>query len=431
MEKPIPRSDIPHLIAAINPDLYCQSTVRKKVKRLLKAALRDGNARAFLDAAAIAEPVESSAADLRDLTVLDPFSGKILETPVERRTLILDSMEEPVEAIYFNLLDAIQRQTGWTVEKLEDSMTATAASSVNTDFTQNRIHAQRQAMELLQSLHGLANQILQDLTELRSDRRPDDSSSKEIHQDDRIRKIHEAQLKSRLNQLKLYARWLRPWLSTAEELSPHGFGQGTLANAFNSAQMRILLLATKPLSIDDEVAHGQLPRSFLRARTRDHFSILIVELNIRAAPDRQPSGAHRYRGRTEIHFHTYALTAEELTRLKSELDRQAISETLTAIGSPSEAIDQLVEATEALFAPGRDTTPPQPRPDDSNPFSALWALLNGLIQPRSPSGLAPDSPKETILRASALIHARLTLNRTTTTLNRTMASKTNLNSTIA
>ena len=53
--------DIPHLIAAISPDVFCEPKVRKAVREQLSRALASGDRLAYFKAAQIAVPREASA----------------------------------------------------------------------------------------------------------------------------------------------------------------------------------------------------------------------------------------------------------------------------------------------------------------------------------------------------------------------------------
>lgn len=407
MEKAAPLIDIHRLIATIVPDLYCDPTARKKVKRLIRRRLRDGNVNSYLDAASVAEPVKGSAADLQDLETIDPFSKKILETPVEHRNLILDSMDEPAEAIYFNLLDAFRAPDGWRVEKLEDSVHAAPGSSVHGDFLNNRIQAQKQAMEILSQVQGLVYSIMQGIEELRGDAGASPNNGHQSGRTDRFLEIRRAQLRSQFEQLKIYARWLRPWLSVSGASEPAPTGDHVLANAFNTAQLRILLLATKEIDIREYVSEGRFPKWFLRRRSRKFYATVVVEFNIRAAPRRAAAGAHGYQGQTDIKLCGYALNEPELDRLKSEFDRQAMTRLLASAGNQIESVNTLIDSLREIL----DSRPAQtsiPTSSDTNPFSALAAAFTGWIKGAVRPD-ANDSSIEEIIRAAALIEARETV----------------------
>ena len=405
MEKAAPLIDIHRLIATIVPDLYCDPTVRQKVKRLIRRGLRDGNVKSYLDAASVAEPVEGSGVDLQDLETIDPFSKKILETPVERRRLILDSMDEPVEAIYFSILDAFKAGEGWRVEKLEDSIHATSGSSVHGDLLHNQIEAQKQSMELLRQVHGLVHSILQNLEELRGDARSASENRTETR--DGVLDIRRAQLRAQFEQLKIYARWLQPWLSAGES-SARTPGEGhTLADAFNTAQLRILFLATKELSIPDYVSEGRFPRSFLRKKLQTFYATLVVEVDIRASPRRAVTGAHQYQGRTRVALSSYALSESELEQLSGEFDRQAVTQLLASTGNQMESIDAVIQTL-------GDLLDDQPGPtsktisDDANPFATLASVFADWLRGLK-TRCAGNSAMEEIIRAAALIEARQAL----------------------
>src|SRR5512136_1449081 len=97
--------EIDQLIAALNPDVFCDATMRRKVKKILKAGRLQRDEQALGTAAQKARLVEPNALPIEPLEQENPFRLPAFRSPVERHTLVYDSFDESLEAFYFWLLD--------------------------------------------------------------------------------------------------------------------------------------------------------------------------------------------------------------------------------------------------------------------------------------------------------------------------------------
>ena len=62
-------TDIPHLVAAICPDVFCEPKLRGKIKAMLNQAIGLKDPLAYLNAAKVAEPIEPNAVAIDELDV--------------------------------------------------------------------------------------------------------------------------------------------------------------------------------------------------------------------------------------------------------------------------------------------------------------------------------------------------------------------------
>src|ERR1019366_10815199 len=113
-------SDIPDLVAAICPDVFCQPQARAAVKKVLRESLAAGDRLAYLKAAEKAGPCEANTIALNRLEKINPFHLPGQRSPVQRHVLILDHPDEPLEPLYFNLLDELQEREDWRGHLLSD-----------------------------------------------------------------------------------------------------------------------------------------------------------------------------------------------------------------------------------------------------------------------------------------------------------------------
>lgn len=402
--------DIQQLIAALNPDVYCDVGTRREVKKILKAGRGQHDEQAFLTAAAKARLVEPNAVGIEHLEQENPFRLPGFRSPVERHTLVYDSFDESLEAFYFWLVDELQAE-GWNVTKLMDTFLATPGSGLFSELSRRQSQAQQQALKLLREAHTLIQDILraavnhkQNIPIVESDRSTDSSRSE----------AEQNLLRSKIETLKLYARWLGPYLRQARQLEQNARSDAGLVSVFNTATVEVTLLAEREYPVEEDVDRGELPKMFLKARRRIYCPVLIIELKIRAAPERTSPGAYGYRGRSELTLTSYALNPQEIMVLREEIDRENLGEVLATVGGKAgETLNQILDRMESWVV---EPVKSEAKPDDPNPFLALLGLEDR--EPRGEKKNANDSPHvqwwavttdtdvESVIRSQAILEAR-------------------------
>jgi hypothetical protein len=400
-------SDIHQLIAAINPDGFCEPAARREVRRILKTAKARGESPDYAGAATKVVPSEPNQIALKLLELENPFRLPGFKSPTERHTLSYDSFDESLEAFYFWLLDELAND-GWTVNKLADTFAATPASGLFTDLNRRETQAQREAMKLLREAHGLVRDILRAVSFLKEEGKS--SEGKEL-EDNSDQQLERSLLKSKVESLKLYARWLGPYLRQARQTRQSDSGGAALPNLFNTATAQVTLLAQKEYLVKEEVDRGELPNMFLKPKRRTYYSVLVIELRLRAAPERTSPGAYAYRGRFELTLTSYALSLDELVVLRRELDRENLDEVIHSLGEgSSRVLNELIKQIDELVA---DPKPTEPVVTDTNPFFALFDFsgwFNGdekrVENEEAVSVLRPDSEIEAVIRSQAILEAR-------------------------
>jgi hypothetical protein len=396
--------DIHQLIAAINPDVFCDATVRRETNGILREALRRNDSTTYLLAAAKARPVEANGIAIERLEPENPFHLPGFKSPKQQHTLIYDSFEESLEAFYFWLLDTLTADE-WTVSKLADTFSPTPGSGLFSEMTRRESRAQQEAMRLLRDAHTLVQDILRSAT-----RAGDAREITDINNPRGRTEVEHALLKSKLETLKLYARWLGPYLRQARQLAPRTSGHASLLNLFNTTTAEVILSAQKEYPVNEDVVRGELPKMFLKAKHRNYFSVLIVEFKMRAAPERTTPGAYGYRGRFDLTLTSYALNGDELAVLHRELDRENLVEVIHSLGEASlTTLNNLVKEIDVLV-----TEPKQSEPvtTDPNPFTALFDFSgwfgggDRVVDKEAPVALRPDSAIEAVIRSQAILEAR-------------------------
>ena len=400
--------DIHQLIAAIVPDVFCDVKARREVKNILGEAAKRKDGLCYLNAAEKAQTLEPNRIAIEHLEEQNPFRLPGFKSPTERHTLAYDSFDESLEAFYFWLLDELTADA-WDVSKLTDTFLATPGSGLFAELTRRESRAQQEAAKLLREAHALVREILRTGSFLkeRNEFTGGDEEGKIQPQ------IERGLLRSQIESLKLYARWLGPYLKQARQLQQNAKGPPSLVNLFNSALAEVTWLAQREYPVNEDVDRGELPRFILQARRRALFSVLILELKFRAAPERTAGGAYGYRGRFELTLTSYALNAGELAALRRELNRDNLDTTMRALGSESgKFITELVQHVETLVAgPVKEK---EPEPDDPNPFTSLFAFKktfgseNQKIEARGETvePIVRDSEIEQVIRSQAILDAR-------------------------
>jgi len=153
--------DIHKLIAAINPDLYCDPKVKKEVKALVK---EEG----YLAAAEVAEPkAVYGPIDFDKMKYKAPIEAAGLKDPIEKHNLSYEAMGEALEKIYFWILDNMSEQYKSGVTKTIDSFVSSPGSGHFAEMGQRATRMQDEAMKIL----GAVNQVVKSILNITYDLR--------------------------------------------------------------------------------------------------------------------------------------------------------------------------------------------------------------------------------------------------------------------
>ncbi len=194
------------------------------------------------------------------------------------------------------------------------------------------------------------------------------------HSEGELRKRYELErnyLKSQVNSLKLYSRWAKPYLRAASELEMGvGGTRPELVKAFNTVLLELSLIGKKKIKVKEEAIAGNLPKDFEKIKTRDFFICVLVDFKFRGIPQRitqQPN--YVFGGRAEVTFKAYALSEDELDKLKKELEESDLGDVLKLIeGSTGESLKEMQKEIDFFLDEQEKSEGPK---DKSNPFTAL------------------------------------------------------------
>ena len=187
-------------------------------------------------------------------------------------------------------------------------------------------------------------------------------------------------LKSQMTSLKLYARWVRPYLKAASDLEmKETDGNPDLVKTFNSILLGLTLFGKKELDLSSAITTGDLPPEFTKFQNkmkRKYYSIVLIDFYFRGIPQRiGQQGQFAFGGRTTVNFRSYSLNEDELELFKKEMDQSDIQ---TAFGLINYSDDAFKEMEQDIKEFLEEETPKDGKKDekkeDSNPFLALFGF---------------------------------------------------------
>src|SRR4030043_65863 len=204
-------------------------------------------------------------------------------------------------------------------------------------------------------------------------------SEKELRKRYELEKTY---LRSQVNSLKLYSRWVRPYLKAASDLESKEIErEPALVKTFNTIILQLTVLGKSKLKIADEVAKGVIPKdfakpSFLKSMKRDYYGCYLVDFVFRGIPQRVSQQAHYvFGGKAEVTFRAYALNDDELKKLEKEMEKSDVDDVLSLIeGAGTESLGQLQEEINSFLEEKSEAEKPKSMglKDLFEPFTALF-----------------------------------------------------------
>jgi len=220
-----------------------------------------------------------------------------------------------------------------------------------------------------------------------------------------LRKRYELEktyLKSQVNSLKLYSRWVRPYLKAASDLEQNEKSRDpALVKTFNTIVLELTLLGKSKMDIADEALKGNLPAEFAKEKflkgRRNYYSCILVDFMFRGIPQRVNQQGHfAFGGRAEVTFKAYALNEDELAKFEEEFKKSELDDVLALIeGSTTESLGQLQEEINSFLEEKSSTDKKEKSKDDSNPF---LALIGGYEKSEKPKKGEKEKPKKIIVK---------------------------------
>lgn len=190
--------------------------------------------------------------------------------------------------------------------------------------------------------------------------------------------LERAYLKSQVNSLKLYSRWVKPYLRAAYQLEMKDQGRSPdLVSTFNTIILELTLLGKSKINIEDAAMSGNLPKDFLKMKfKRDYYSCIVVEFKFRGIPQRVSQQSHyAFGGKAEVSFKAYALNSDEIKKVEKEFEKSDLEGILNLIeGASTESLTQLMDEINSFLEEDEKEKEKEEKKSSSgtNPFKALF-----------------------------------------------------------
>lgn len=188
-------------------------------------------------------------------------------------------------------------------------------------------------------------------------------------------------LRSQVNSLKLYSRWAKPYLKSAQQLEQKEAGRSVdLVKTFNTILLELTLFGKSKLDIKSAALAGDLPQefakdNFLKKQKRNYYLCVLVDFYFRGIPQRVSAQQAHYTfgGKTNVTFKAYVLNDDELEKLNQELSKSDLDDVFGLIeGATTESLGRLQEEID-YFLNEKDegAVKEKKKSKEVNPFLAL------------------------------------------------------------
>ncbi|HRZ85508.1 MAG TPA: hypothetical protein P5277_01885 [Candidatus Paceibacterota bacterium] len=188
--------------------------------------------------------------------------------------------------------------------------------------------------------------------------------------------IEKNYLKSQVNSLKLYSRWVRPYLNAATNLEmKEDYGNPALVNAFSTVYLELTLMGRREIDYDDAVLSYQISKKTKKPK-RKYYSVVVIDFKFRGIPQKVGQN-YALGGRVNLMFKAYAMNDEELKVFDQEMKKADINDVLKLIdGSTTESLDVLRKEIEYFINDEKEEKKEEKKSNNNdNPFSALFSFL--------------------------------------------------------
>jgi len=155
----------------------------------------------------------------------------------------------------------------------------------------------------------------------------------EKHSETELRKrfnIERSYLKSQVNSLKLYTKWVKPYLIAAKKLGMglsfkddslvNTFNNPNIVNAFSNMEIQIILFGRI------EIKTGDVDNRYSDIQIDDkYYGCVEVEIKFRTVPRMSQGqyGSHYvHAGRTDLTFRSYSLSGKEINEMQKLQDKE-------------------------------------------------------------------------------------------------------------
>jgi len=497
--------DIKKLIAAINPEVFCDDSYDDRGRKLKDVVKEIANKDGYLKAAEKAKLKDSGYLDvIYTQATTNAFKLPGIKSPIESHKLVYDASAQSLEQVYFWIVDFVNEEFGDS-EKLVDNFLSSPGSGHFSEMNQRATILHDKAMNIFGTVNGVIRSVLNIIYDLKEfkvrlehyrqyregtsaekraallalkqiwldqvdfkrgnsaikvmaqqfefvtlidafmaadslddvTRPPEkggldlnervrrilqqrisefffwiDQSEKELKKRYDIEKIY---LKSQVNSIRLYSRWLKPYLEAAKNLEQNtALSSSNLVNAFNTTIFKLVLMAKAKYDPKDDIDKGELPRIFKKMKFRNYVPFTIIEFSFRSIPEiADQRRGYGFRGRVEVEFTSFVLNDDELKVLRNEIGKDDFNEVYKFIeNSTSQSLDKINEDLEEFLDEKKTDNKEKEKNSDGNdnPFSAIFSFFKREENKKGQDfskGIQKDSDYEKVIRSQAILLSRL------------------------
>jgi ribosome-associated translation inhibitor RaiA len=219
--------------------------------------------------------------------------------------------------------------------------------------------------------------------------------------------IEKQYLKSQVNSVKLYARWIKPYLKASRALEQNASSSAALVTSFNTALFELSLLGLKKYDPDEDLAAGDLPSAVTNSNERNYQQAIVIDFKFRTIPERSGQ-QYSFSGGVQLTFTSYCLTDEEVSRLQEELDKDDVDDVLSLIEGVSEnSLEELKLDIEELTGESEEKESEEPKEKKKIVPSFFKDFFPTKEKKESENGfIKPDSAMEKVLRSRVILLSR-------------------------
>ncbi len=221
-------------------------------------------------------------------------------------------------------------------------------------------------------------------------------------------------LRSQVNSLKLYSRWAKPYLKSAQQLEQKESGRNVdLVKTFNTILLELTLFGKSKLDIKSAALAGDLPAefakdNFLKKQKRDYNVCILVDFYFRGIPQRvsQQQAHYSFGGKTTVTFRAYVLNDDEIEKLNQELSKSDLEDVFGLIeGATTDSLGRLQEEIDSFLNEKDEAAEKEKKSSEVNPF---LALIGKYEKKQEKSGEKKDKTiKEKLIKKESWIEAKL------------------------
>lgn len=199
----------------------------------------------------------------------------------------------------------------------------------------------------------------------------------ERHLRDRYQ-IQRNYLKNQASTLKMFSRWVKPYLKAAQRLEQKEQGTNPdLVNAFNTIVFELVLFGKSKIKIKDSALAGKLPQEFknesIEKRVRNFYKCLLISFEFRGMPNRSPQGHYTFGGKTHVKFSAYSLNEDEIEKFEQEMNKSDLEDVLSLIkGATEDSLDEIKKDLDFFLKEADKEDKEKKKPKETNPFAALF-----------------------------------------------------------